>query len=100
MCTDVLNLIISYIRVNNILTINNTKLVDKILRIYKLQIPNIDIAIDDGDFEVVKYLIKQGYKPTSKDIDNASCNNNIIIVKYLVKYGAKIIPSNIDEACI
>jgi ankyrin repeat protein len=104
MCTDIINLCNSYLPINNIFLLYNLnkKRRDKILKIYKRKIPNIEDACELGYFEIVRYLYHNRnikniiFKP--KTINIASKYGHLKIVIFLFKHNVKPSHHAINDA--
>src|SRR5438045_4002943 len=83
MCTDLLKLYCSYLPIEQIFIVCKDKLLDDIIKIYKLSVPCMDYSCKNGFMNIVKYLYKKGIKPNSNSIDLASHNGHLEIVKFL-----------------
>ena len=75
----------SYLSLNDLLKIFPYILVEKLIKIYKIPLFDIDEVSENGDLEIVKFLIYKGIKATSHTIFCASRYGHFDIVKYLIQ---------------
>src|SRR5436190_1827039 len=101
MCQDIINLISSYLSVEQIFILykNNKTLQDQILKIYNIIIPKINDVCKNGHLEIVKYLHECNIEPTDYAINDASKNGNLEMVKYLTEYCIDPDEYSIQLAC-
>jgi hypothetical protein len=89
MCTDIINLCNSYLPYESIFKIykGNHKLRNKILEIYKISLPTINNASENGHLDVVKFLHSIEAKVSSWTIDCARRYGHSEIAEFLQSKG-------------
>src|SRR5438552_3961167 len=92
MCQDLILLSNSYLQINNIFKIynKNKKLRDKILNIYKHEIPNVEYACENGYQDIMKYHINRNNLPKDVNINKACENGHLNILKFIFNRHIKI----------
>src|SRR5436190_3773819 len=115
MCQDIINLCCSYLLINNIFKVSK-KYRNDIIKIYKLQIPSIEIACKDGYLEIVKYWFRNGITSSThitdsdylfddnivyilSTIDSAAKNGHLEVVKFLLQNGVQVSHNTIEHTC-
>ena len=87
-------LMYSYLQLEEFLTVLKDDITtrDEIIKLYHKELPNIDIAGQNGHLETIKYLIEYGIVPTDWIMRWASEYGHLEVVVYLVEMGT--VPTN------
>lgn len=76
-------IIYSYLNLENLVKICDYQIIDQIIKRYPIEFPEINDLCDDGNLEVLKYLVYQEGDLSDFNLYQAIINNDFKMIKYL-----------------